>query len=526
MGIRIFGLSITVACLIGAPVCAQEEKLLNQELNVFIDNIPAFTSSTPLCLDNEPTLEAILALVNQTKQCIELKGDEFSFKKKNPQLKELTVSELVSITLDNNPKISAYQYMFLSSIYSSRAAWSSALGFTISMSATPSRVYADTYTKDLIDTDTYSISNSINTSFSGGLSMSINLLNLAEVYNAKATAETVGSSKAQLREQAIDTVKSATSAFVDYWYYDNLSKVYITDISNSLKSLIFAYGLYQIGQSSVTDLSSIFASLRASQANYMDNLVNQNSAANSLRRYLKDQISDYFIPEQARLSDLPITLADYDEDFINERLALDPENIQNEASRRQNQYLSKSEIMNYVPTISAGTSLSPTHQYSSNYTSAYSADTSGSKRTKSSKLEDEVDIAAKIEFSWKLFDAFSSLNQSKSYSKKSKYYKEIYDDRNEQLIELSRNYLNKNNLYFNQISFLQSKASASRLNYENTLISYNYGFDDTTSLIQSLSGLSNAKQSLVSNIYNYYVNYINLQALLQGDMFDFSLPED
>ena len=43
--------------------------------------------------------------------------------------------------------------MFLSSIYS-RAAWSSALGFTISMTATPSRVYADTYTKDLIDTDT------------------------------------------------------------------------------------------------------------------------------------------------------------------------------------------------------------------------------------------------------------------------------------------------------------------------------------------------------------------------------------
>ena len=260
--------------------------------------------------------------------------------------------------------------------------------------------------------------------------MSINLLNLAEVYNARATAETVGSSKAQLREQAIDTVKSATSAFVDYWYYDNLSKVYITDISNSLKSLIFAYGLYQIGQNSVTDLSSIFASLRASQANYMDNLVNHNSAANSLRRYLKDQISDYFIPEQVRLSDLPITLADYDEDFINERLALDPENIQNEASRRQNQYLSKSEIMNYVPTISAGTSLSPTHQYSSTYTSAYSADTSGSNRTKSSKLEDEVDIAAKIEFSWKLFDTFSSLNQSKSYSKKSKYYQEIYDDRN------------------------------------------------------------------------------------------------
>ena len=98
MGIRVFGLSFTVACLIGSPVCAQEEKLLDQELSVFIDNIPAFTSSTPLCLDNEPTLEAILALVNQTKQCIELKEDEFSFKNKNPQLKELTISKISSLS--------------------------------------------------------------------------------------------------------------------------------------------------------------------------------------------------------------------------------------------------------------------------------------------------------------------------------------------------------------------------------------------------------------------------------------------
>ena len=290
-----------------------------------------------------------------------------------------------------------------------------------------------------------------------------------------------------------------------------------------MTSLVFAYGLYQIGQNSVADLSSIFASLRASQANYLANLTNFNSAINNLRRYLNELESRYFLPDKLELNDIAITLAKYDDAFVDKRLALDPQNLQNEANRLQYNYLSKSEMMNYVPTISAGASLSPSHQYSTTHTSTYT-DT-GSKRTKSSQLEDEVDIAAKIEFSWKLFDGFSSLNQSKSYSKKSEYYKNLYDDRHEELLDLSRTYIFSNNLYFNQINFLRSEAKASKINYDKTLISYNFGFDDTTSLIQSLSGLSNAKQSLISNIYNYYVNYINLQALFQADMFDFELPE-
>ena len=523
MGFKHLGLSFVVACFLGIPVSAEENKFIPDVENSLISNIPSFVDANPLCLDHQPAIKEILVLIDQKNECGELSQHSFGFNEMKPHLKELTIHELAGIILKVNPNIRAYQNMFLSSIYSSRAAWATALGFNLSLAATPSRVYSDTYTKDLIDTYNYSLQDSVNTSYSGSLSLTINLLNLAEIYNAKATAETVGSNKAVLQEQAIETVKSATSSFIDYWYYNNLSKVYITDISNSLTSLVFAYGLYQIGQNSVADLSSIFASLRASQANYLANLTNFNSAINNLRRYLNELESRYFLPDKLELNDIAITLAKYDDAFVDKRLALDPQNLQNEANRLQYNYLSKSEMMNYMPTISAGASLSPSHQYSTTHTSTYT-DT-GSKRTKSSQLEDEVDIAAKIEFSWKFFDGFSSLNQSKSYSKKSEYYKNLYDDRHEELLDLSRTYIVSNNLYFNQINFLRSEAKASKINYDKTLISYNFGFDDTTSLIQSLSGLSNAKQSLISNIYNYYVNYINLQALFQADMFDFELPE-
>ena len=58
--------------------------------------------------------------------------------------------------------------------------------------------------------------------------MSVNLLDLAEIYNAKATAETVGSGKADLQEEAINTVQSAISSLINYclqkliyYYYQN-----------------------------------------------------------------------------------------------------------------------------------------------------------------------------------------------------------------------------------------------------------------------------------------------------------------
>ena len=76
----------------------------------------------------------------------------------------------------------------------------------------------------------------------------MNLIDLAEIYNAKASAEEVTYGRAELQEEAIDTVQAAASSFVDYWYYDRLSKIYLDDIFNSVTSLTLAYGLYEIGQ--------------------------------------------------------------------------------------------------------------------------------------------------------------------------------------------------------------------------------------------------------------------------------------
>ena len=261
------------------------------------------------------------------------------------------------------------------------------------------------------------------------------------------------------------------------------------------------------------------ASLRASQANYINNLNSFNSAVNSLRRYLNGEASDYYVPYQIFIKDIPIRLASLDNIFVNERLALDPENVQNDYNIKRYQYLSKSQMMNYVPTITAVASLSPTHEYSKTYNSSYSVAPMTS--TKSSMVEDEVDITAKIELSWTFFDGLSSINQSKNYSETSKFYQEQYIDRLDELIVLSKNYQVNNDLYFRQMSFLHSEAKAAKYNYDKTLIAYNYSFDDTTSLVQSLNSLSNAKQSLISNLFNYYNNYISLQALLQGEMFDF-----
>ena len=524
MNLKSVGLSLSALCFISMPIRAAEQKLdFNQVSNNSIDNFPSIENINPVCLDDYSPVANVINLIDQKKQCFDLPSNAFSFKDKTSNLKELTIPELVNITLDTSPNISGYKNNYQSYIYSSRAAWADVFDFTISISSTPSRVYSDIYTNDLIDTYNYSYSDSINTKFSGGLSMSVNLLDLAEIYDAKATSETVTSGKAELQEQAIDTVKSATSAFINYWYYNNLSEIYLSDISNSLTSLTYAFGLYQIGQNSVSDLSNILSALRASQSNYLSNLVRFNSAINSLRRYLNDREDEYYVPDQKEIDDIPVRLADLDKLFVNERLALDPTNIQNESNRKRYRYLSKSEIMNYVPTISAGASLSPSHQYSTTNNSTYT-DAPGVSRTTASQLQDEVDIAAKIELSWTFFDGFSSLNQSKSYTKTSDYYTDLYDDRYDELVASSRNYLANNNLYYNQIGFLRSEAEASKFNYDKTLIAYNYGFDDTTSLIQSLSSLSSAKQSRISNLYNYYTNHINLQALLQADMFDFELP--
>ena len=148
----------------------------------------------------------------------------------------------------------------------------------------------------------------------------------------------------------------------------------------------------------------------------------------------------------------------------------------------------------------------------------------GVTKTTTSQLEDEVDISAQIELTWNFFDGFSSLNQSKSYSKTSKYYLDLFDNRSEELIALSRNYISSNNLYYRQIDFFYSEVQASEFNYDKTIIAFTYGFDDTTSLIQSLSELSSARQSQISNLYNYYVNYLNLNALFQTDIFNFTIP--
>ena len=156
----------------------------------------------------------------------------------------------------------------------------------------------------------------------------MNLIDLAEIYNAKASAEEVTYGRAELQEEAIDTVQAAASSFVDYWYYDRLSKIYLDDIFNSVTSLTLAYGLYEIGQTSVSNLAQILSSLRASQTDYLNNLVSLNTAINDLRRYLNDQEINYYIPDQLEIDDMPINLAEFSELFISERLALDPSNIQ------------------------------------------------------------------------------------------------------------------------------------------------------------------------------------------------------
>ncbi len=298
MRFRSLSLTLSLLCLAGINVRAADNYLKADNFNSFENNIPPFIRKNPVCIDNQEAIQKVLVLINQEKQCFDLPKNTFAFKKRTENLKKLTINKLVSITLDRDPNIRSYQNSLLANIYSSRAAWADAFGFSLSMAAIPSRVYSDTYNKDLIDTSNYSFSNSIDTSFSGNLSMSVNLLDLAEIYNARATAETVGSGKAELQEEAINTVQSAISSLINYWYYKNLSEIYLTDISNSLNSLVFSYGLYQIGQSSASDLSSLLASLRASQANYINNLNSFNSAINSLRRYLNDEASDYFVPYQ------------------------------------------------------------------------------------------------------------------------------------------------------------------------------------------------------------------------------------
>lgn len=524
MSFRIFGISFTIFCLAGLPVDAGEQQSESSRLKQEItDQIDSSNQLDPVCLDEFKPVAKVLQLIDQKKQCFKLPTDIFDFKKDASSNKQLTISELAKITLEINPNIKAYEKNYQAYIYSSRAAWADAFDFDISGVATPSRVYTETYTKDLINTYNYSFADSVNTEFSGSVTLSMNLIDLAEIYNAKASAEEVTYGRAELQEEAIDTVQAAASSFVDYWYYDRLSKIYLDDIFNSVTSLTLAYGLYEIGQTSVSNLAQILSSLRASQTDYLNNLVSLNTAINNLRRYLNDQEINYYIPDQLEIDDIPINLAEYSELFINERLALDPSNIQNASSAKQYQYLSKSEIMNYVPTISASASISPTHQYGTTKTSAYS-NMPGVTKTTTSQLEDEVDISAQIQLTWNFFDGFSSLNQSKSYSKTSKYYLDLFDNRSEELIALSRNYISSNNLYYRQIDFFYSEVQASEFNYDKTIIAFTYGFDDTTSLIQSLSELSSARQSQISNLYNYYVNYLNLNALFQTDIFNFTIP--
>ncbi len=110
MNLKSVGLSLSALCFISMPIRAAEQKLdFNQVSNNSIDNFPSIENINPVCLDDYPPVANVINLINQKKQCFDLPANTFSFKDKSSNLKELTIPELVNITLDTSPNISGYK---------------------------------------------------------------------------------------------------------------------------------------------------------------------------------------------------------------------------------------------------------------------------------------------------------------------------------------------------------------------------------------------------------------------------------